>query len=107
MKLTQAVDRFAALAHETRLEALRLLVRAGPDGLPAGRIADRLGIAAATMSFHLAHLERAGVLRSEREGRVIRYRADYAELRALVAFLLEDCCRGIAGSITADDECCR
>jgi arsenate reductase len=84
----------SALGQETRLEAFRLLVRAAPHGLPAGEIAGRLGVVQNTMSAHLAALARCRLIRAERNGRSIAYRADYASIRELLAFLMEDCCQG-------------
>ncbi|MCX5513315.1 transcriptional regulator [Kaistia algarum] len=90
----QALDAFAALSQETRLKMVRALVRAGPDGLPAGTIAEAVGTSSSSASFHLAHLERAGLLKSRRESRSIVYTADYAGLSALAEFLMRDCCQG-------------
>ena len=87
-----AVDALGALAHETRLSVFRMLVRAGPDGLIAGTIADNSGVPPSTMSHHLAILERSGLATAERESRVIRYRAHFDGMRRLLAFLMEDCC---------------
>lgn len=89
-----AVDALGALAHETRLSVFRMLVQAGPDGLIAGAIADQAAVPPSTMSHHLATLERAGLVRSERESRLIHYRADYVGMRRLLAFLMQDCCQG-------------
>ncbi|WP_198670797.1 helix-turn-helix transcriptional regulator [Oceanicella sp. SM1341] len=89
-----AVPALAALAHADRLEAWRLLVTAGPDGLPSGEIARRLDIAPTRMSFHLAALERSGLACRRRAGREIRYAADYDAMRALLGFLTRDCCAG-------------
>ncbi|WP_448658407.1 ArsR/SmtB family transcription factor [Sphingomonas sp. CJ99] len=89
-----AVDALGALAHETRLSAFRMLVRAGPDGMIAGAIAEQCGVPPSTMSHHLATLERAGLVRSERESRLIHYRADYPAMRRLLTFLMQDCCQG-------------
>jgi ArsR family transcriptional regulator, arsenate/arsenite/antimonite-responsive transcriptional repressor len=89
-----AVDALQALGHETRLTVFRMLVKAGPGGLMAGEIAQGCGVPPSTMSHHLANLERAGLATSERESRVIRYRADYAGMRSLLGFLMEDCCQG-------------
>ncbi len=89
-----AIDAFQALAQDTRLAALRLLVQAGPNGLPAGLIADRLAVQPSTLSTHLGILERAGLVESRRRQRHIFYAARYEGLRALIAFLLEDCCQG-------------
>ncbi len=89
-----AVDALQALGHETRLSVFRMLVQAGPEGRMAGEIAQACGVPASTMSHHLGNLERAGLVASQRESRVIRYRADYAGMRHLLAFLMEDCCQG-------------
>lgn len=75
---------FAALSQPTRLEALRLLVRAGPEGLTAGTIADRLGVVSSTLSHHLAQLERAGLARARRQGRFVYYTADPDGTRRLL-----------------------
>ncbi|MCU0830929.1 MAG: metalloregulator ArsR/SmtB family transcription factor [Rhizobiaceae bacterium] len=85
---------FAALSQPHRLEALRLLVKAGPDGMAAGDIADALGARQNTMSANLAVLLRAGLVTNMREGRIIRYRADMERMRALISFLIMDCCGG-------------
>jgi ArsR family transcriptional regulator, arsenate/arsenite/antimonite-responsive transcriptional repressor len=90
-----AVDALAALAHDTRLAVFRMLVKAGPDGMIAGAIAEHRGVPPSTMSHHLATLERAGLVLSQRESRLIRYRADYAGMRCLLMFLIEDCCGGV------------
>jgi ArsR family transcriptional regulator len=89
-----AVAGLSALAHEDRLAAFRLLVRVGPEGMPSGEIAEALSIPPTRMSFHLAALERAKLLRSRRNGRHILYAANYAEMRDLLVFLTEDCCSG-------------
>ena len=89
-----AVDALGALAHDTRLSVFRMLVQAGPEGLIAGTIADKAGVPNSTMSHHLASLERAGLVQSRRESRLIHYRADYAAMRRLLAFLMQDCCNG-------------
>jgi len=89
-----AVAALSALGHETRLAVFRLLVKAGPDGLPAGRIAEELAVAPSTLSTHLAQLERAGLLRSARAKRRILYAVDFIGTRRLLAFLLDDCCQG-------------
>jgi len=93
METKQAVGALSAMAQETRLEALRLLVQAGPEGLAAGEIARRLDVPAPTLSFHLRALLHAGLVGSSRDGRSLFYAADYARLRALVAFLSENCCQ--------------
>ena len=94
MTKQQAVAALAALAHETRLDVFRMLVQAGPEGVPAGEVAERLGVLQNTLSTHLGTLARAGLIERKREGRVVRCHADYAGMQALLTFLLQDCCRG-------------
>lgn len=92
MEILNAVNALEALAHDTRLRVFRLLVRAGSAGLTAGAIADELDALQNTMSSHLAKLHRAGIVTSERDGRHIIYRADFAAISGLIVYLLEDCC---------------
>jgi ArsR family transcriptional regulator len=92
METWLAAERLAALAHETRLEIFRRLVQRGPEGLAAGELAAALEIAPPTLSFHLAHLSRAGLVAARRAGRSIVYSADYAAMRELVGYLFENCC---------------
>ena len=94
MKSSQALTAFAALAQETRLGILRLLIRIGADGLPAGEIAAKMKVPAPTLSFHIASLQRAGLVKSHRVQRQIIYAPNHEGVRALVSFLLEDCCNG-------------
>lgn len=89
-----AIEALAALAQETRLRVFRRLIQVGPSGLPAGGIAEQLGVPASTLSFHLRELERAGLLRSWRHQRQIYYAADVEGTRRLLTFLTEDCCQG-------------
>jgi DNA-binding transcriptional ArsR family regulator len=89
-----ALAALAALGQSTRLEVFRLLVRCAPNGLPAGAIAATIDCPNNTLSSHLAILARAGLVRGTRDGRSITYRADLDGMRALVAFLLTDCCNG-------------
>lgn len=89
-----AVDALGALAHETRLSVFRMLVKAGSGGMIAGAIAEQCGVPPSTMSHHLATLERAGLVQSARESRLIHYRADFAAMRRLLTFLMQDCCQG-------------
>lgn len=89
-----ALDAFSALSQETRLETFRLLVRAGGEGMLAGDIAERLETMQNTMSSHLKILDHAGLVRSERQGRNVRYFASFLGIRDLLAFLMEDCCNG-------------
>ena len=94
MKSKNAIDALGALAQESRLAIFRLLMREGPNGVPAGLIADRLGIPAPTLSFHIAYLSRAGLVTSRREGRSISYSANFRGMNALLTYLTEDCCQG-------------
>jgi ArsR family transcriptional regulator, arsenate/arsenite/antimonite-responsive transcriptional repressor len=89
-----ALSALAALGQETRLDVFRLLVKAGDEGIPAGEIAARLGTFQNTMSAHLKVLDHAGLVRTERDGRTIRYIADMTGFRDLLAYLMEDCCNG-------------
>lgn len=89
-----ALRALSSLGQETRLEVFRLLIRAGAEGLPAGEIATRLGAVQNTMSAHLKILDVAGLVRSEREGRSIRYAAGMSGFSDLLAYLMEDCCDG-------------
>jgi protein-tyrosine-phosphatase/DNA-binding transcriptional ArsR family regulator len=94
MESAEAAATFAALAQETRLDLLRLLMGEIPNGLPASDIASRLGVPASTLSFHLAALERAGLTHSTRHGRQIVHAARMAAVRQLLGFLTETCCGG-------------
>jgi ArsR family transcriptional regulator len=98
-----AVGALGALAQEHRLALFRLLVQAGEDGLPAGAIADALGVPNSSLSFHLAQLNRAGLIRQERQSRSLIYRADYGAMNALVGYLMENCC---GGATCAPDAAC-
>lgn len=94
MDQSDALAALGALAHETRLSVFRLLVTVGPDGLAAGAVAERLTVLPNTLSTHLAILSRAGLIEAARHGRSVRYRANYAGMRELMAFLMRDCCAG-------------
>jgi len=94
MENKTAVVALEALAQESRLQIFRLLVNAGPDGLPAGKIAKRLKLPSPTLSFHLAQLKNAGLLTCERQSRLLIYSANFRTMNALVAFLTENCCHG-------------
>ncbi|MBL8700748.1 MAG: helix-turn-helix transcriptional regulator [Alphaproteobacteria bacterium] len=94
MESSDVVAALGALAQETRLAAFRALVEAGPAGLPAGQLAERLGVAPPTLSFHLATLTQAGLVGSTRDGRSIVYAADFSAMNALLAFLTDNCCAG-------------
>lgn len=95
-----AVTLIASIAQESRLNLFRLLVQAGPEGLPAGSIAEKLGLPSSTLSFHLKELANAGLVQSRQAGRFIYYSADFAAMTALIGFLTENCCGGQA------EECC-
>ena len=92
MDNSTALAAFAALSQDTRLDAFRLLIRAGQKGMAAGEIAEALGVRQNTMSANLSVLLNAGLIRNTREGRSIRYFADLDGTRALLSFLMEDCC---------------
>ena len=96
MDAAAALAALGALAQPHRLSLFRLLVQAGRDGLPAGVIAERLGVPNSSLSFHLAQLSRAGLVGQERRHRSIIYRADYRAMNALVGYLMENCCGGAA-----------
>ena len=91
-----ALASLAALGHESRLRAFRHLVEAGSDGMPVGELRNRLELPAATLTAHLNVLRAAALVRDKREGRVIRVRANYLQMNALVAYLTENCCAGAA-----------
>ena len=92
METKNAVQMLGALAQETRLSILRLLIEAGPTGLAAGEIAASVGVSPANLSFHLKELAHAGLAHARQEGRYVFYSADFARMNALVAFLTENCC---------------
>ncbi|MBI5900513.1 MAG: winged helix-turn-helix transcriptional regulator [Rhodocyclales bacterium] len=94
MKTAHAVAKLAALAQESRLRIFRLLVQAGPEGMNAGAIAEAVGIPANTLSFHIAHLARAGLVAARQESRFIYYSASYPAMDELLAFLTDNCCQG-------------
>lgn len=94
MEKQTVIEGLAALAHETRLDVFRLLVQAGPAGLPAGALAENLAIPPQTLSFHLKELNRAGLIASHREGRSIIYQPDFGQIGALTGYLMENCCGG-------------
>lgn len=88
------MDAFGALSNEHRLAIFRLLVQAGPEGLSAGDIADKLGIPASSLSFHLAHLTRADLTEQRRESRSLIYSVNFDTMNGLIAFMTENCCSG-------------
>ena len=94
MEHDNAVVALAALAHTHRLAIFRRLVEAGPPGLPAHEIADAIGISRTSLAFHVKELDRAGLIRSWRDGRNVRYSVEVDGMRQLLGFLTEDCCQG-------------
>jgi ArsR family transcriptional regulator, arsenate/arsenite/antimonite-responsive transcriptional repressor len=94
MESTAAVIALGALAQGSRLEVYRLLVQAGPEGMAASEIAERLGVPANTLSFHLKTLSHAGLVQSRQEGRFIFYSTNYEQMNELLGFLTENCCGG-------------
>jgi ArsR family transcriptional regulator len=94
MKPDQAVRALGALAQATRLEVFRLLVKAGPAGMSAGKIGEALDVAPATLSFHLKELAQAGLVEARQENRFIYYSADFRRMNGLLAFLTQNCCEG-------------
>ncbi|PXX50470.1 ArsR/SmtB family transcription factor [Aquitalea magnusonii] len=113
MELLTAAEILAAIGHETRLAIFRLLVETGPDGLYASAIGERLGIAPATLSFHLSHLSRVGLIDGQRESRFIRYAANFSTMDGLLAFLTSNCCQGKSclpsrdGTDQGSERCCQ
>ena len=95
MEKTELIAALAALAQDNRLDVFRLLVQAGPDGLPAGRVAEALGLAPNTLSFHFDRLRNAGLVTVRREGRSLIYAARFDTMRSLVRYLTENCCAGV------------
>jgi ArsR family transcriptional regulator, arsenate/arsenite/antimonite-responsive transcriptional repressor len=111
MEIKDAVSALGALAQETRLSIFRLLVKAGRDGLSAGRIGESLEVPGATLSFHLKELARAGLLTSRQERQFIYYAVDFERMAELMAFLTQNCCHGMPQKCltvveTALGDCC-
>jgi len=94
METTDAVAALAALAQDNRLDVYRLLVQAGPEGMPAGAVAEALDLAPNTLTFHFDRLRVAGLVSVRREGRSMIYAARYEAMNSLIGFLTENCCRG-------------
>jgi len=99
------VRALGALAHESRLAIFRALVVAGPDGLPAGEIAQQLGLSPSSLSFHLKDLSHAGLVTGQQQGRFIYYSANFDAMNGLVGFLTENCCAGGACEAVAAPKC--
>jgi ArsR family transcriptional regulator, arsenate/arsenite/antimonite-responsive transcriptional repressor len=104
MKKPDAVAALAALAQDNRLDVYRLLVQAGPEGMPAGRVAEKLDLAPNTLTFHFDRLRDAGLVTVRRDGRSMIYAARFETMNGLLAFLTENCCRGAADAC-APAEC--
>lgn len=94
METRNALAALGAVAQESRLAVFRLLVQSGPEGLSASKIAERLGIAPSSLSFHLKELTHADLVTQKQEGRFLIYAANFATMNALIAFLTENCCTG-------------
>lgn len=109
MTTEEALAALAALAHPTRLAAFRLLVEREPEGMPTGQVAETLGLTQSTFSTHLAVLVKAGLVVPEKRGRQMIQRADIPALRALMLFLVRDCCQGraeLCAPLLTELQCC-
>lgn len=95
MELDKAAKCLAELGNPSRLTAFRLLVQAGPEGLPVNEIQKHVGIPQSTLSHHIAHLMSAGLISQTREGRILRCRVEYRTIKDVLEFLMKDCCAGI------------
>jgi DNA-binding transcriptional ArsR family regulator len=102
MNATEVIAALSALAHEHRLAIFRLLIEHGPHGLPAGVIAERMGLVPSSLTFHLQNLARAGLLMPRRQSRQIFYAPDFAAMNALVGYLTDNCCSAGGASCAAD-----
>jgi len=94
MEILNAVSALSALAQESRLQIFRFLVQAGKNGVPAGKIGEKLDLPPSTLSFHLSQLKQAGLLACRRESRTLFYSANYDSMNELLAYLMENCCQG-------------
>lgn len=92
MELNSAINAFASLAQETRLQVFRLLIEYGRSGAPAGKLSERLGVPQNTLSFHLSHLSHAGLVSSKRDGKQVFYSANCDTIEGLILYLKENCC---------------
>src|SRR5499433_4081743 len=105
MEKSDAVAALAALAQDNRLDIFRLLVQAGPDGMAAGQIAERLGLAPNTLTFHFDRLRVAGLVTVRRDGRSMIYAARFETMNALLGYLTENCCKGSKDACAPAAEC--
>ncbi|GJH19212.1 MULTISPECIES: ArsR/SmtB family transcription factor [Caballeronia] len=99
------VRALGALAHESRLAIFRTLVVAGPDGIAAGEIAQQVGLAPSSLSFHLKDLSHAGLVSSRQDGRFVFYSADFEAMTGLIGFLTENCCAGAPCAASSRSDC--
>lgn len=106
METKQVLAALAALAQESRLAIFRLLIQAGPAGLPAGKIGEELGIASSALSFHLKELVHAKLVTARQEGRFVIYTAQFDTMSGLVGFLTENCCAGVPCGIDTPGSAC-
>lgn len=106
MDSLETVRALSALAHDARLAVFKLLVQTGPDGMPAGMVAERLAIAPSALSFHLKELTHAGLLLQRPDGRKIHYSANFGAMNSLIAYLTENCCNGSACEIGSASAAC-
>jgi ArsR family transcriptional regulator len=107
MEKSDAVAALSALAQDNRLDVYRLLVQAGPGGMPAGAVAEALDLAPNTLTFHFDRLRVAGLVSVRREGRSMIYAARYEAMNGLIAFLTENCCQGAQGAPCAPAAACK
>ncbi len=107
MNEDQAVSALGALAHAQRLRVFRALVVAGPVGLTPSVLADQLGVARNTLSFHLKELAHAGLVTIEQQGRNLIYRADFAQMNGLLGYMTEHCCQGSTCEVTESSSACK
>lgn len=108
METNDAILALAALAQDSRLAIFRLLVQRGPEGMTVGKIGEAIGLPAATLSFHLKELARAGLLASRQDGRFIIYSANFDTMNSLLGFLTQNCCGGVpcTPAMTTTTACC-
>ena len=97
MKASEVIGSLGALAHQHRLAIYRLLIKRGPEGLPAGVIGGKVGLGPSSLTFHLQALNRAGLIKQTREGRQLFYSADFTAMNALVSYLTDECCVAASG----------
>lgn len=105
METGKALNALAALAQESRLAVFRFLVKTGPSGMAASKIAEELSIPASSLSFHLKELTRAELITPRQDGRFIIYAANFDTMNTLIAFLTENCCNGTPCSVSPLQEC--